>query len=50
MNGYKVDDIENGKLIIGNSTEVIEQIVENEDIETIVTKKQFESIMYKVKE
>lgn len=50
VNGYKVDDIEKGKLIIGNTTEVVEQIVENEDIETIVTKEQFENIEYKVEE
>ena len=48
VNGYKVDNIEKGKLIIGDTTQVIEQIVENEDIETVVTKEQFESISYKV--
>lgn len=48
VNGYKVDNIEKGKLIIGDTTQVIEQIVENEDIETVVTKEQMESITYKV--
>ena len=50
VNGYKVDNIEKGKLIIGDTTQVIEQIVENNEIETVVTKEQFESISYKVKE
>ena len=48
VNGYKVDDIEKRKLIIGNTTRAIEQIVENDEIETVVTKEQFESISYKV--
>ena len=48
VNGYKVDDIENGKLIIGDTTQVVEQIVENNEIKNIVTKEQFNSVMYKV--
>lgn len=51
VNGYKVDSIENRKLVIGNTTQVVEQILENnEDIKTIVTKEQFNSVMYKVVE
>ena len=50
VNGYKVDNIEKGKLIIGDTTQVIEQIVENDEIETVVTKEMMESISYKVKE
>ena len=48
VNGYKVDNIEKGKLIIGDTTQVIEQIVENDEIETVVTKEMMESISYKV--
>ena len=51
VNGYKVDDIEYGKLIIGDTTQVVEQILDdNEDIKTIVTKELFNSVMYKVVE
>lgn len=50
VNGYKVNNIENGKIIIGDTTQVIEQIVENDEIETIVTKEQFENMEYKVEE
>ena len=48
MNGYKVDDIENNKIIIGDTTQVIEQIVLNEEIESIVTKEQFAGIEYRL--
>lgn len=48
MNGYKVDDIENNKIIIGDTTQVIEQIVLNEEIESIVTKEQFASMEYRL--
>ena len=50
VNGYKVNNIENGKLIIGDTTQVIEQIVENDEIETVVTKEQFSNMEYKVEE
>lgn len=48
VNGYKVDDIENNKIIIGDTTQVIEQIVLNEEIESIVTKEQFASMEYRL--
>lgn len=48
VNGYKVDDIENGKLIIGNTMQVVEQILEDNEIKSIVTKELFNSVMYKV--
>lgn len=51
VNGYKVDSIENGKLIIGDTTQVVEQILDdNEDIKTILTHEQFEQNSYKVVE
>lgn len=50
VNGYKVDNIEKGKLIIGDTTQVIEQIVENDEIEEVVTKEMMKYISYKVKQ
>lgn len=49
VNGYKVDSIENGKLIIGDTTQVVEQILENnKDIKAILTHEQYEENCYKV--
>ena len=50
VNGQRVDTIQNGQLLSANSHDFwLENIVScNEDIKSIVTKEQFESMKYKI--
>ena len=52
VNGFRVDEVEHSKstIFIGNTNKVIEQALWSNDINSIVTKEQFESMSYKVGE
>ena len=50
VNGFRVDEVEHSKstIFIGNTEKVIEQALWSNDIKSIVTKEQFESMSYKI--
>lgn len=50
VNGFRIDEVEYSKstIYIGNTKKVIEQALWSNDIKSIVTKEQFESMSYKV--